>query len=204
MDLHRTTKQPEWKKTKKRDYSNFQKLAANTNGIVTPANIVTLVGFGLVVGGLVALLQHHYWLGLVLLWVGRIFDIVDGFVAQATHTKSPVGEILDAVIDKVEMLLTIIVLLTAHITTWWVIAALVIPQLLISLISLDKRRHGVRLHPSGSGKLSMAAAWGGIVGLILMKALHDSLLLAILSYALIGASVLFGLYAAGHYVVGRD
>jgi cardiolipin synthase len=199
MDLHRTTKQPEWKKTKARDYSAFQKLAAATNGFVSPANIVTLVGFGVVIGGLVALLQHHYWLGLVLLAVGRLFDVADGMVAQATHTKSPVGEILDAVVDKIETLLTIIVLLVADIAPWWVIVALVVPQAIIAAVTFYKRQRGVRLHPSQQGKLSMAAVWASVVGLIAYKALNEPWLLMAAVWCVVAASVLLGLYAVWQY-----
>jgi cardiolipin synthase len=204
MDLHRTTKKPEWEKTKPARYSSFQKVAANTNGIITPANVITLIGFAVVIYGLVVLLQHHYWLGLVLLGLGRLCDIADGFVAEVTHTKSPVGEILDAVVDKLETLCTILVLVVSGITNWWVIAAFVVPQAIISGIIFYKRRRGIRLHPSRSGKLSMAAIWASVVGLIALKALDSPVVLATAVYAMIAASVGLGLYAAWQYLAGRD
>lgn len=203
MDLHRTTKQPDWKKTSASEYSVFQKVAASTNGIITPANVVTLIGFAVVVAGLVALLQKHYWLGLFLMGFGRLFDIADGFVAQATHTKSPVGEMLDAVVDKVGTFLTLIVLVAAHITSVWVITALIIPQVIISSITLYNRRLGRRMHPSRSGKLSMFAAWTAIVGVIALKALEEPLWLTTVTYGFVVASLAFGIYAVWLYAKGR-
>lgn len=204
MDLHRTTKKPDWQKRKSSEYNIFQRVAARTDGILSPANIVTLIGFGVVLYGLVAILQKQFWLGLILIGIGRLFDIADGFVAQATHTKSPIGELFDAVADKVGTFLTIIVLVVAQVTSWWIIIALVVPQVVISGITLYRRQRGRRMHPSRSGKLSMAAAWGGIVGVIIMKATDEPLWLAIGVYALVAVSFLLGSYAVVQYAKGRD
>jgi len=204
MNLHRTSKKPEWENTPHADRNFFQKMSAATYGIASPANIITVSGLVVVIYGLVTLLQQQFWLGLILLTVGRLLDVVDGIVAESTHTKSPLGELFDATADKIGTLLTIIVLIVAGITYWWVILALVIPQVIIPLVTLYKRRKGIAIHPTRQGKLSMASAWVGIVGLILVKALNDFQPLAISVYLLIGVSLVLGLYALWQYSTGRD
>ena len=204
MNLHRTSGKPDWAAVSAAERNVFQKMAAATGGIASPANIITIIGLGIVVYGLVAILQQQFWLGLVLLIIGRLLDVVDGLVAEATHTKSPLGELFDAVADKIGTLLTIVVLLFAGITHWWVIMALVIPQLIITSVILYKKSKGIGIHPTRQGKLSMAAAWVGIVGLLLVKALNDPLALAIAVYAIIAISVVLGLYALWQYATDRN
>jgi len=204
MDLHRTTGKADWEETAPGDRNVFQRTAAATHGIVSPANIITVVGLGIVIYGLVLLLQNHYWLGLILVAAGRLLDIADGVVAQATHTKSPLGEMFDATADKTGTLLTIITLILAGITYWWVVVALVLPQVIIPIVILYRRHRGIRVHPTWQGKFSMAAAWIGIVGLLVMKALDSSGLLGVGVYGLIGLSLLLGLYALGQYSTGRN
>ena len=204
MNLHRTSGTPDWENVKPTDRNAFQKMSAATRGIASPANIITVIGLGIVVYGLVLLLQQHYWPGLTLLAIGRLLDIVDGIVAESTGTKSPLGELFDAAADKIGTLLTIIALVVAGITDWWVIVALLIPQAIIPLVIFYKKRRGISVHPTRQGKLSMAFAWVGIVGLLVVKALNDLQPLAIGVYVVIGASLALGLYALWQYSTGRD
>ena len=206
MNLHRTTNKPDWQTVKPTERNYFQKIAAATRGVVTPANIITMIGLGLVIYGLVAVLNQQYWLGLITLGIGRLLDIADGAAAQATGTKSPLGEFLDAAIDKVGTLLTIIVLFVGQIGAWWAIGLILLPQVIIPLVILYKRRQGTTVHPTRIGKLSMAATWVVIVGFILAKATqlpaHSTaeMVLYILSAVAFG----LGSYALGQYLTNRD
>lgn len=204
MNLHRTSGAPDWANVKAADRNIFQKMAAATKGIASPANIITVIGLGIVVYGLVAILQQQFWMGLVFLAIGRLLDIVDGLVAEATHTKSPLGELFDAVADKIGTLLTIAVLLIAGVTHWWVIMALIVPQIAITLLILHKKSKGIGVHPTRQGKVSMAVAWVGIVGLLLAKALGDPGTLTAAVYAVIASSVILGLCALWQYATDRN
>lgn len=204
MNLHRITGKSDWEKVVPSKYNFFQKVAASTGGIVSPANIITIIGLGIVVYGLVALMQDAYWVGLGALIVGRLLDIVDGVVAEATQTKSAVGELFDAAADKIGTLLTIVVLVLAAVADWWVILALILPQVLIPLLVFYKKQKGISVHPTRQGKVSMALTWVGIAGLILVRALGDVPALAIAVYLIIIVSLVLGLYALWQYATGRD
>lgn len=207
MNLHRTTGKPDWHALKTSDYNLFQKVAASTRGIVTPANIITAIGLGLVIYGLISILAQHYWLGLGLLAIGRLLDIIDGVVAEATGTKSPLGEFLDASVDKIGTLLTIIVLFIAATNQWWAITLILLPQLIIPFMTLYKRTRGIAVHPTRPGKLSMVAAWVSIVGLLVIKAAEGSNITPVLSIFVCAFAVLsfvLGSYALWQYTTGRD
>ena len=204
MNLHRTSGVPDWELVAPNARNGFQAIAAATRGIITPANVITSIGLMLVCAGLVALMNQLYWEGLGLLVIGRLLDVVDGIVAEATLTKSPLGEIFDAVADKVGTLLTIIVLFAAAISYWWVLVALLVPQAIIPLFILYKKQKGITVHPTRIGKLSMAAAWVGIAGLLLAKALGDVTLVSVIVYVVIGTSLVLGMYALWQYGTGRD
>lgn len=204
MNLHRTSGKPDWKKVNTSTYNGFQKIAAATNGIVSPANVITVIGLIIVIVGLGAILNQQYWLGLVLVVFGRLLDIVDGVVAEATQTKSPLGEIFDAAADKIGTLLTIIVLFVADVSYWWVIIALLIPQVIIPLVIFYKKQRGIAVHPTRPGKLSMATAWVGIAGLLVAQALDGATVFTVAVYCVIGVSLVLGLYALWQYTTGRD
>jgi phosphatidylglycerophosphate synthase len=204
MNLHRTSAKPDWENIKASQHNAFQKLAAATGGFVTPANIVTIIGFGIVIYGLVCIFNQQYWTGLIFLAIGRLLDIVDGIVADKTGTKSPLGEIFDAVADKIGTLFTIIVIILADITNLWIILALIIPQVVIPMLILYKKGKGIGIHPTRPGKLSMALTWVGIVGLLILKASGSPLWLAVGVYVIIGLSLVLGLYALWQYSTGRD
>ncbi len=206
MNLHRTTGKPDWDSIHTADRTSFQRVAARTNGIVTPANIITIFGFGIVLYGLWAILSQQFWIGLIALAIGRLLDVVDGWVANATGTKSPLGELLDAAVDKIGTLLTIVIFFIAQVTYWWVIILLVLPQVAIPLVSFYKRRKGIKIHPTRIGKFSMASAWVGLVGLLVVRALGltwpDGLVVFVDLFVIL--SFILGIYALWQYSTGRD
>lgn len=204
MNLHRASKQADWESVTPAQRNGFQRIAAATKGIVSPANIITVIGLGIVIYGLVALFHGEYLVGLIALIAGRLLDIVDGVVADATKTKSLVGELFDAAADKIGTLLTIIVLFVGMIADWWVLVALLIPQVVIPLVIFYKKQKGIGVHPTRPGKLSMAATWVGIAGLIAVKAFDGFAPLAIAVYLVIAVSLVLGLYALWQYAAGRD
>ncbi len=204
MDLHRTSAKPEWETIAPTKRTAIQKLAATTHGVITPPNIITVIGLGLVVYGLIEIMQQHLWFGIIWVIIGRLLDIADGMAAQATHTKSPLGEIFDATADKAGTFLTIIVFVLAGITPWWAALALALPQLIIAVVILYKKRAGQGVHPTRQGKLSMAALWLAAAGMFLTVALHAPLALIISTALVTAASIALGFYALWQYATGRD
>ncbi len=200
MNLHRASATPEWATVPATEQNSWQRIAAKTGGVVTPGNILTMAGFGLAIAGLAALLAEHYWLGLAGLTAGRLLDIADGMAANFTGTKSPLGELLDASVDKLITLLTIIVLGVTGLVFWWVLLLLLLPHFVITIISAQAFVAGQRLHPSRAGKLSMALIWIAIVCLILAYAVSSSPIIELVSYILGGISVALGFIATLGYV----
>lgn len=204
MNLHRTTGKADWERIAPAARTRVQVIAARTNGVVTPPNVITAIGLAIVVYGLMALLDGQFMLGLVLLVAGRLLDIADGMVAEATKTKSSVGEFADAAADKIGTLITIVVLFVAQVAPWWIITVLLIPQVVIPLTIFYKKKKGISVHPTRQGKLSMALTWVGIAGLLLAKAFDGPMLLSVAVWVIIGISTTLGLYALWQYATGRD
>ena len=167
MNLHRTSGRPEWQQVTPDKRNTWQRVAARSGGLLAPANIVTLAGFVMVLVALWLIAAEDPLWGLLLLAAGRLLDIVDGLVADATGTKSPMGEILDATADKVGTLLTIAILTFEAILPWWAALLLLIPQLVTTAISLAAKRQRRPLHPSQIGKYSMFVAWLALLGFVL-------------------------------------
>ena len=92
-----------------------------------------------------------------MLATGRICDVLDGWLAEITRTKSPLGELLDAGIDKIITILAVAAFFVAHIAPAWALIALVIPHILIVVIMFRWRIRKRAIHPSLAGKLSMVA-----------------------------------------------
>lgn len=159
MELHRSDSRPEWIDVPHEQLNFWQRLAARTAGIVTPGNLLTSAGLIIAIAGLLAVYDRRYGLGIIGLVVGRLLDIADGWAADRTGTKSPLGEAFDATVDKSVTLATVIVLGVTRVVPWWALIILLAPQTIITLIGGVSNLRGRRLHPSRSGKVSMALCW---------------------------------------------
>ncbi|MBC7707800.1 CDP-alcohol phosphatidyltransferase family protein [Polaromonas sp.] len=200
MQLHRSKDQPEWNGLSADNQNSWQRSAQRTNGVVTPGNIITVIGFTTALAGIVAITKEHYWYGFVGLLTGRLLDIADGWAADFTSTKSPLGEALDASVDKLITLLTLIVLGVTHTAPAWIIVGILLPHLLISLLAGQAVLKGKRLHPSRYGKLSMAAAWASLVGFVATRAANANLYLNGISYILGFISIVLAVIALAGYL----
>jgi phosphatidylglycerophosphate synthase len=205
MQLHRTTGQPDWATVPAGQRNVWQRLAARSKGIVTPGNALTIGGLGLVLFGLFALNDRHFWISLAAVLLGRICDLADGIVAQATGTKSPLGESLDATADKLTILGIVYVFWQTQLVPGWVLLTILEPQALVSGISLGLHYGHQVLHPSRLGKYNTAVVWAILPGFVLAYALHMShswLMTTLRICAVITAAV--ELYIAYIYATQRD
>ena len=204
MQLHRTTGKADWLAIPPPSHTIWQRLATRTHGIVTPGNAVTVAGFALVLIGLQQILNQHYLPGTVLLATGRICDILDGWLAEITRTKSPLGELLDAGIDKIITILAVVTFFAAHIAPAWALIALVIPHVLIVVIMFGWRIRKRALHPSLAGKLSMVGVWLSLLIYALAHIVDLPAPALAATQVIVIASTATGLYAAAQYTRGRD
>lgn len=206
MNLHHTTGKPDWDCIDKDRYNQWQKMAANTKGIITPGNVLTFVGIILVLFGLSEIIYQDYWSGALLLLMGRLLDIADGKVAEVTGTKSPLGELLDASVDKISTFLTVAVLYYVAIAPRTVLVVLLLPHIAIAAIAFISFMRNKEIHPNLAGKLSMALVWLAMIGFVFVRAgqIDDTGVIASLVSAVAVLSVILGIYALYRYIEERD
>lgn len=104
MNLHTVGRQADWEKVDPSERNVFQRWASRTHGILTPGNVITVLGAATVTSGLIDIHRGETRKGTYKVGSGRLLDILDGIVADITKTKSPLGEALDATVDKIVML----------------------------------------------------------------------------------------------------
>jgi CDP-diacylglycerol---glycerol-3-phosphate 3-phosphatidyltransferase len=204
MDLHRHTGIADWEGVSPEKRNIWQRAAFRTNGILTPPNIATSLGFIIACAGLLMLFADRYVLAAVLLAVGRFFDIVDGWIAQATGTKSPFGEAFDAVADKLIVLLAFIALLLTRAAPLWALVLIAVPQIVTSFMIYRKRTNSINVHPSRSGKLGVALSWVAISGFVLHTGIGPKADILYLTCSVLTiVSVMLSGYAALAYARAR-
>lgn len=200
MKLHRTEKIPEWELTPLDERLFFQKIAAVTNGLITPGNIITIIGLAFVIIGLGQILSNHVLLGAVMVIIGRLLDVFDGIVADKTKTKSPLGELFDASADKLATVLILGVLPFTGIAPWWLIVGLFLPQLSIAIAIIYRKLTDQSNHPTKQGKLSMALLWIAVVGVTVASLKPEYIILSYASSIVAIGSIVLAIYALWQYV----
>lgn len=198
IQLHRVGEKADWEAVNPKDRNNWQKMAANTYGLATPANIVTLVGAVLVLKGLWMLSSSLTFTPILLIAFGRLADIADGIIADKTGTKSSVGEAFDAIVDKILALATIIVLAANNLVPILLIIVIGLQALLNSLASAYAKSKGKTIHPSFNGKIAAVSSWLSVV-LFLLSKYKPEPILSTLGWVLFAVFVCFGSISTFNY-----
>lgn len=173
MKLHYAGDTSEWEGKTAAERNFWQRLASRTHGIATPGNIFSVVGIATVFVGLWAFADHQMWRGLWLLATGRFCDLIDGTVASATRTKSPLGEIIDTTADKIAAFATLFVFAVSHVAPWQIMLIIGLQSLLIAGLGLSAYRLHKRPHVVAAGKVGGAALWAGLLSFAVATALHS-------------------------------
>jgi phosphatidylglycerophosphate synthase len=192
--LHTRQAKADWEYIAPGERNIWQRFAARTHGVITPANSISVVGFVAVCVGVYSLTQQRYALGLCLTVVGRLADLADGIIAERTQTKSSLGEALDVTIDKIVLIIMVWGLIVMGLPGG-LIALLLISSSLNILAGMYAKLAHITLNPSRYGKYATALAWMGIVCFILTK-------LSSASLWSVGMYISFGLYAIAATVAG--
>ncbi|MBV8480467.1 MAG: CDP-diacylglycerol--glycerol-3-phosphate 3-phosphatidyltransferase [Actinobacteria bacterium] len=109
--------------------------------------------------------DHAYWATAVFC-VAMTTDFFDGQLARRHGRTSPLGSLLDPIADKVLVLGTLVMLVGQHVVPAWMVAAIVVREVLITGLRQAAIERGIVIAARDLGKLktwaqAVAAAIGG-------------------------------------------
>jgi len=132
------------------------RIATIPNGV----SLLRLLGVPLFLWLLLA--QEADFAAFVVLVVGGASDWLDGYLARRLQQFSPLVEILDPLIDRLDIAATLIGLALREFIPWWLVALLVARDLvLVALLPVLRRRGRVALPVTYVGKTgTFALLWG--------------------------------------------
>lgn len=158
-NMHRTGKYADWEQIEVTEQNIFQKVASKTNGVITPANLISLAGLTLTIQGARNISKKNDTKALVQIGLGRALDVVDGYVADKTGTKSPLGEAVDATFDKLAVASCLPALRRRQIINRKFAGALAVQNLANSALTIVAKLRNQEIHPDKSGKDSAFQSW---------------------------------------------
>lgn len=161
-NLHRVGKQADWEMIPVDERNIFQQIASVTKGVATPANAVSFYGASKVVKGLYDINKGDTLNGILSVGIGRLADIVDGTVANATGTKSAVGEGVDATLDKLTAVVAVPVLVRNNIISRKFAGFTVAQNIANTGLTAIAKRRGQEIHSTWAGKRSTGFLWTAI------------------------------------------
>jgi CDP-diacylglycerol--glycerol-3-phosphate 3-phosphatidyltransferase len=96
--------------------------------------------------------NHVYWATAVFV-VAMATDQIDGWLARRRGISSPLGKLLDPVADKVLVLAALVMLIGEGVAPAWMVALIVVREILVSGLRLAAVERGVVLGARDLGRL---------------------------------------------------
>lgn len=168
--------------------------------IFTAPNVLTVVRFlGVPLFVWLVLAREQYGYAVLVLALMASTDWVDGYVARRFDQQSKLGRVLDPMADRIALLTVAVTLVVADIAPWWLLALLVVPDAVLTVVSIIFFRWHPDLPVSAIGKVRMAALLFGTPLLLLAKVVGPE------PNALqVTAWVFLGIGMAGHLVAAYN
>jgi phosphatidylglycerophosphate synthase len=208
LDLHQAGEAPDWAAVPAAQRNIWQQLAADTQGVGTPGNALSIAGFCLVLAGLWLVATRSLWEGTTMVSIGRLADVADGVIAERTGTKSPLGRLLDAVLDKIGALLALTVFTLYGVLPLAVALAIAAQNIVNIAVSTYAPWRYTILNPSRAGKISTGGFWLAIITFVAARLLAAAPTAAqlwyspvlTLAYLLAVGALILGAYASRGYL----
>jgi phosphatidylglycerophosphate synthase len=119
--------------------------------ILTPANVVSVAGLALVLFGSFNITKG---MGVIALFFGRCFDLLDGPIARRTHT-SRFGAAVDALSDKLAMTALLIASVHFHVAPTWIIIYIAVQNIANLILSVRTELRGGHPEAAREGKYAV-------------------------------------------------
>ncbi|MBQ7870820.1 MAG: CDP-alcohol phosphatidyltransferase family protein [Oscillospiraceae bacterium] len=146
----------------------LQDQRADTDRIFTLPNILSFFRLALIPPIVLLYEMHNYGWAFGLLLLSGVTDVVDGWIARTFHLVSDFGKAIDPIADKLTQIAVLLCLMPMK--YWWVVAALVLKEVSIGVLTLVamKRTHSV-FSAGWYGKLCTATIYLSMFVLILWR-----------------------------------
>lgn len=179
----------------------------------TKPNLITLSR--VLVTPLVFLLikDYYYFAALLLCIMASLSDFADGYYARTMKLESDLGRFLDAMADKIFIVVTFLALSLSTLSPWYLFVLVVLRDLIITgcFFYITYKKKDVVLKPSLQSKVCAALQLTTITWILLNSAfyqfLHDIIVLEkyfynsiLLAPYLIGLTALATIYSGFHYL----
>ncbi|MFF1254003.1 CDP-alcohol phosphatidyltransferase family protein [Pseudarthrobacter sp. NPDC058329] len=168
--------------------------------VFTIPNLLTVVRFmGVPLFVWLVLAQKEYGAAVVVLAVMGCTDWIDGYVARRFDQASKLGRVLDPIADRLALITVAVTLVIAGVVHWLYLAALVIPDAVLLVLTLSFFGGHPDLPVSVVGKVRTGLLLLGTPMLVLSR-----LDTAFSGELLVAAWIVLGLGLIGHWIAAYN
>ena len=115
---------------------------ATSHRVITIPNILSLFRLSMVPVFLILVLGGEDIAALIVLAISSVTDFLDGAIARRFDQSSRIGQLLDPAADRLFILATIIGLAVRGVVPWWLLAVVVLRDVLLIVLALVLAGHG--------------------------------------------------------------
>lgn len=168
--------------------------------VFTVPNALTVLRFmGVPLFIWLVLAQKDYWFAVVVLVVMAGSDWIDGYVARRFNQASKLGRIMDPLADRLALIAVAVTLVIAGVVHWLYLAALVVPDAVLLVLTLFYFHGHPDLPVSRIGKVRTGLLLLGTPMLVLSR-----LDIPLAQPLYIAAWIVLGLGLAGHWIAAYN
>ena len=139
-------------------------------------NILTGIRFILIPFIFIAVISHHYLVGIIIFTISAFTDILDGYIARKYNYISDIGKLIDPLADKITQISLLLALTILNILPWWILAIVFIKEctIIITASFLYKRKDFV-VYSKWYGKLATTLFYLAIICSLIINQFHINL-----------------------------
>ena len=136
-------------------------------------NILTGIRFVLIPFIFIAVISHHYLVGIIIFTISALTDVLDGYIARKYNYISDIGKLIDPLADKITQISLLLALTTLNTLPWRILAIVFIKECAIIITaSVLYKKDDVVVYSKWYGKLATTLFYIAIICSLVINQFH--------------------------------
>lgn len=147
-----------------------------------------------------AFIEKHFWIAILLFCLASLTDLLDGKIARARGLVTNFGKIMDPLADKILVYSAFALMVENGMIPAWILIIILAREFTVSGMRTVAASDGLVIAAAKSGKIKTVLQMIAVITLLFLNVI-SSTIITIIAYIFLYASLIMTVYSGFEYII---